>query len=318
MDEARFMRMAIDEARNSRHEDERPHPKVGAVVVRDGEVLATAHRGELKLGEHAEFTAPERKLKDAVLAGSTVYTTLEPCTSRNHPKVPCVQRLVERKVARVVIGMLDPNPEISGKGQRTLRDANIVTDLFPAPLMSEIEELNREFMRFQQSQNSLEAATELLTQARDRSLDDWYRSLNRIYWHRNYLRDANSIFAHLVEVVGGLSSLASSKSKKGAEPQGYIVKALAWWLTLCGKLGVRSVEEMLWDKFPGVCTYCQKAPHDSDVCLEKKSGFRWTPLGATRNDWGKIRTAQAPARLADHVRVSLPSATNRRLRSFVR
>ena len=152
-----FMEMAIEEARKSTAEDGRSHPKVGAVVVKNGRVLARAHRGEIP-GCHAEYIALERKLPDQSLAGSTVYTTtvyttLEPCTSRNHPKIPCAYRLIERKVARVVIGMLDPNPKIRGRGQMALRKASIATDLFPHDLMGEIEELNREFTRHQERED---------------------------------------------------------------------------------------------------------------------------------------------------------------------
>jgi len=64
----------------------------------------------------------------------------------NHPKVPCAIRLAERKVGRV-IGMLDPDDRISGRGQRALRKAGIATDLFPHDLMGEVEELNRDFVR---------------------------------------------------------------------------------------------------------------------------------------------------------------------------
>ncbi len=146
-DDRRFARMAIEEARKSVPEDDtRPHPLVGAVVVKDGKVLATAHRGEAE-GNHAEFTALEKKLAETAVAGATVYTTLEPCTTRNHPKIPCADRLIERKVRRVVIGMLDPDPRITGRGQRRLRQASIITDLFPHDLMTEVEELNREFTR---------------------------------------------------------------------------------------------------------------------------------------------------------------------------
>lgn len=155
-DDRQFMEMAIEEARKSTGEDRRSHPKVGAVVVKDGRVLAKAHRGEFP-GCHAEYIALEKKLADQSLTGSTVYTTLEPCTSRNHPKIPCAIRLIERKVARVVIGILDPNPKISGRGQRALRKASIVTDFFPHALMGQIEELNREFIRHQESEDQTSA-----------------------------------------------------------------------------------------------------------------------------------------------------------------
>jgi len=147
-DDKVFARMAIEQARKSISEnDGRPRPKVGAVVVKDGKVLSTAHRGE-QPANHAEYIALEKKLSDEAVAGATVYTTLEPCTTRNHPKIPCVERLIERRVARVVIGMLDPDDRISGRGQRRLRKAGVITDFFPDELMKEVEELNREFTRF--------------------------------------------------------------------------------------------------------------------------------------------------------------------------
>jgi pyrimidine deaminase RibD-like protein len=147
MDDEHYIRMAIEAARKCEPEDARTHPKVGVVVVHAGNLLTVASRGELNAGEHAEYTALERKLEHHSLVGATVYTTLEPCTSRSHPKLPCAERLIERKVDRVCIGMLDPNPTISGKGQRRLRDANITTDFFPRQYMAEVEELNREFVR---------------------------------------------------------------------------------------------------------------------------------------------------------------------------
>jgi pyrimidine deaminase RibD-like protein len=156
-----FARLAIDEARKSIPEsDGRPHPKVGAVVVKDGKVLSTAHRGEVP-GNHAEFTALERNLPDVAVAGATVYTTLEPCTTRNPPKIPCADRLIERRVARVVIGILDPDDRIRGKGQRKLSNAGIETSLFPHDLAMEVEELNRDFTRSceQQSQEQMVAGS---------------------------------------------------------------------------------------------------------------------------------------------------------------
>jgi pyrimidine deaminase RibD-like protein len=147
IEDRKFAQLAIEEARKSVPEgDGRSHPKVGAVVVKGNQVIAQAHRGEIP-GCHAEYIALERKLPDDSLVDATVYTTLEPCTARNHPKVPCARRITERKVKRVVIGTLDPNPSITGRGQLMLRDANIITDLFPHDLMSEVEELNRDFAR---------------------------------------------------------------------------------------------------------------------------------------------------------------------------
>ncbi len=103
-----------------------------------------------------------------------------------------------------------------------------------------------------------------------RALDEWYRIINRIYLDRNYYRDPFSIFAHLVEVVGGLSQLGTDKQKPHAPPLSFLPKTIAWWLALCAKLGVRSVEDMLWAKFPWMCPYCHLCPHINDRCLEIK------------------------------------------------
>jgi pyrimidine deaminase RibD-like protein len=143
----KWMELAIREAQNSRDEDGDPHPRVAAVVVHGGQLLATAFRGETGEGHHAEYGALEQKLKEIIVSGATVYTTLEPCTTRRHPKVPCADRLVERKIGRVVIGMVDPDQTITGRGIQRLRDANIPTQLFPPDLMSIVEELNRDFIR---------------------------------------------------------------------------------------------------------------------------------------------------------------------------
>jgi pyrimidine deaminase RibD-like protein/NTP pyrophosphatase (non-canonical NTP hydrolase) len=296
-DERHFMQLAIEEAKRCKSEDGRAHPRVGAVVVHNGVVLASGHRGELKPGEHAEYTVLERKLEDEIVAGAVVYTTLEPCTTRNHPKVPCADRLVARKVARVVIGMLDPNPQIRGTGQLKLREANIATEFFPADLMSKLEELNRDFTRAQRRQNEGAIVDRAFVEATaGRRLDEWYIAVNSIYWNRNFGRDASAILAHLVEVVGGLSCVASRKKKPGVDPNAFVAKAVAWWLALCGKLGVKSVEDMLWDKFPGVCPYCQRSKHDPDECREMKIqnlGPNWQRLAEIGKEY------QRPNRLGD-------------------
>jgi len=160
-----FAEMAIMEAMKSVPEDERPHPKVGAVVVKNGRVLSKAHRGEV-LKSHAEYIALDDKLSDDVVAGATVYTTLEPCTTRTHPKIPCAQRLVDRKIARVVIGMPDPNPDIRGRGDQLLSDAGIEIQLFPRDLRAQVEEMNREFIR---SQKDKQPSAKMLTTDEDRS-----------------------------------------------------------------------------------------------------------------------------------------------------
>lgn len=143
--ERQLMALAIELAGKCVSEEGRVSPKVGAVVARDGVVLASAFRGELKAGEHAEYTLLERKLPGVDLEGATLYSTLEPCTHRNHPKVACTDRVIERKLKRVVIGTLDPNSTIRGLGELRLQDAGVEITRFDPDLVLQLRELNKEF-----------------------------------------------------------------------------------------------------------------------------------------------------------------------------
>ncbi|HTD22498.1 MAG TPA: deaminase [Terriglobales bacterium] len=183
-DDRRFALMAIEEAQKSVPEDGRPHPMVGAVVVKNGTVISKSHRGEIPQC-HAEYIALDKKLPDDLVAGATIYTTLEPCTARKHPKIPCAQRLVDRKVARVVIGMLDPNPEIRGLGDQLLSDANIEIQMFPRDLRAQVEEMNREFIRAQRQKQTPKKANEIADVAATtaaRLLTDATREVQEAAW----------------------------------------------------------------------------------------------------------------------------------------
>ena len=118
-----FMRLAIAEAKKGEGWTH-PNPLVGAVLVKDGKVLAAGyhHRyGEL----HAErdcLKNAQSALADT--AGATLYVTLEPCCHTGK-QPPCTQAIIDAHIARVVIGSRDPNPLVSGKGVQQLLAAGI-------------------------------------------------------------------------------------------------------------------------------------------------------------------------------------------------
>ena len=144
----KFCEIAVAEAKLSVHEnDGEPHPYVGAVIVKDGKILATGHRGESgDGGDHGEFCALKKLNADVDnvdLSGCTVYTTLEPCTERKPPKKSCTERLIAGKAARVVSGGADKDETVYGHS--SLVEAGIEIDFFPHDLMLELLALNKEW-----------------------------------------------------------------------------------------------------------------------------------------------------------------------------
>ena len=119
-----------------------PNPMVGAVIVKDGKVIGRGfHR---KAGEaHAEINAlNDVKRKNIDPRGATIYVTLEPCSTYGRTP-PCTEAIIANKLARVVIGSLDPNPKHNGKAVEILRKNNIEVDY--GVESTACSELNRPF-----------------------------------------------------------------------------------------------------------------------------------------------------------------------------
>jgi len=143
------MRMAVDLSKQSRAEnDGRNHPMVGAVIAHpNGEIISSGYRGQYTPGNHAEQEALVGINEDLV-AEAVVYSTLEPCTFRGK-QTPCCLRLIDRSVSEVVIGMLDPNPDIRGRGWWKFEASGIKVRNFAPHFVKEIREMNRDFINYQ-------------------------------------------------------------------------------------------------------------------------------------------------------------------------
>lgn len=136
----RFMRRALRVAMGGRGAVE-PNPMVGCVIVREGRIIGDGFHPRYG-GPHAEPTALAACSESP--RGATAYITLEPCCHTQKKTPPCVPALIEAGVARVVIGCLDPNPAVNGRGVAMLREAGV--DVAGPVLEAEAKQLIAPFL----------------------------------------------------------------------------------------------------------------------------------------------------------------------------
>lgn len=118
-----------------------PNPLVGAVVVKDGEVVGQGYHK--KAGTpHAEIHALRAAGEQA--RGATIYVTLEPCNHTGKTP-PCTKAILEYGIARVVVGMVDPNPLVGGSGCRFLESQGV--EVVGEVLAAECRDINRPFIK---------------------------------------------------------------------------------------------------------------------------------------------------------------------------
>ena len=121
-----------------------PNPMVGCVVVKD-DVIITEGYHEYYGGFHAERNALTKNVPDNSLQNATLYVTLEPCC--HHGKTPpCTEIIIEKGIKKVVVGLLDPNPLVAGKGIKILEDAGI--EVVTGVEVDKIKELNKVFLKY--------------------------------------------------------------------------------------------------------------------------------------------------------------------------
>lgn len=144
------MELAIEEMIKSLNEprsDGKVPPKVGAILLFPDGKIERAHRGELRDGEHAEFTLLERKLGNKKLDNCVLFTTLEPCVERNPPKVACYKRTLNARIKVIYVGITDPDHTVDGKGIKQLEKNHVKIIMFDRDLQKIIEDENSEFIK---------------------------------------------------------------------------------------------------------------------------------------------------------------------------
>ncbi|MDY6833983.1 MAG: bifunctional diaminohydroxyphosphoribosylaminopyrimidine deaminase/5-amino-6-(5-phosphoribosylamino)uracil reductase RibD [Chloroflexota bacterium] len=123
-----------------------PNPMVGAVIVKDGQIIARGYHKRYG-DKHAELNAIENAKGD--LRGSTLYCNLEPCCHTDKQTPPCTTPILQSGIGRVVIGTLDPNPTVNGKGIQLLKEHGV--DVLVGILEPECRRFNEVYFKYIQT-----------------------------------------------------------------------------------------------------------------------------------------------------------------------
>ncbi|MFD1926821.1 bifunctional diaminohydroxyphosphoribosylaminopyrimidine deaminase/5-amino-6-(5-phosphoribosylamino)uracil reductase RibD [Sporosarcina siberiensis] len=136
-----YMKLALELARSAEGQTS-PNPLVGAVCVRDNEIIGT--------GAHLKAGSPHAEVHALMMAGSKsvgadLYVTLEPC-AHSGKTPPCTDIIISSGIRRVFVASIDPFPAVNGKGIKLLKAAGI--EVITGILQAEAEQLNRAFFHF--------------------------------------------------------------------------------------------------------------------------------------------------------------------------
>lgn len=146
------MKLAVEVMKKSIPERKKknPSPYVGAVLVFPDGTVETAHRGELREGDHAEYTLLDKKNREKSLKGCWLFATLEPCAlgARKAPKISCAERIVSARISEVWFGIEDKNPTVNHGGIDHLMENKVKVHQFAPEFHKEIEGANKEFMKW--------------------------------------------------------------------------------------------------------------------------------------------------------------------------
>ena len=155
-DKEKYMQMAIDLA-NQGKGFVNPNPLVGAVIVKDGRIIGIGYHERFGEG-HAEVNAFKNATED--VEGADMYVTLEPC-SHYGKTPPCALKIIDKKIKRVFVSQLDPNPLVNSKGIKLLKDAGIEVET--GILEEETKAQNEIFLKYIQTKKPFVAIKYAMT-----------------------------------------------------------------------------------------------------------------------------------------------------------
>jgi len=209
--DVKFMKQALREARKGLGRTS-PNPAVGAVIVRRGEIVARGYHKRAGL-PHAEAEALNKLGK--ISPGDSLYVTLEPCNHLGRTP-PCTHAILKSGIKKVIIGMKDPNPMVSGGGCEFLKEHGI--EVVTNVMETECRRLNEDFLKFVASGRPFVIAKSALT------MDGWIAtSSGHSQWVTN---DKSRQFVHLLRdrvdavMVGIGTVLADDPSLTARLPKG--------------------------------------------------------------------------------------------------
>lgn len=147
-------------------------PEVGAVLIMPDGSRETACRGQLRQGDHAEFTLIERMMGAVALNQAKLFVTLEPCApgARTPPKLSCAERIVNARIPKVWVGIEDPDPKVDRQGIQFLIDNNVEVEMFESDLQDRIRKCNKDFIR--QAEERAKSVTETVVPTLFSGLND--------------------------------------------------------------------------------------------------------------------------------------------------
>ena len=218
-----YMARALELAEKGRGKTS-PNPMVGAVIVKDGQVIAEGfHR---KVGtDHAEVVA--LKKAGQLSAGATVFVTLEPCCHTGATG-PCCEALIEAGIKRVVAATSDPNPLVNGKGIKRLKQAGLTVEV--GLMRSQAELLNDSYFGYHRNKRPfviLKAAQTLDGRIAGRTgLSQWISSSQSRKHAHGLRREADAIVVGMGTVRAD-NPLLTVRLVKGRNPYRVIVTGSA-------------------------------------------------------------------------------------------